>query len=65
MQRVRLSHAILCAGLCVVFAASAFAAVDEKTKEKPKDAPMLDDSTAKLTEFVDGKKKESMIDLMY
>jgi C-terminal processing protease CtpA/Prc len=65
MQRVHLSHAILAAGLCLAFAASTFAAADDQAKAKPKDAPTLDDSTATLTEFVDGKKKESKIDLKY
>ena len=64
MQRVRVSHAILCAGMCLAFAASASAALDDQ-KTKPKDAATLDDSTATLTEFVDGKKKETKIDLKY
>jgi S1-C subfamily serine protease len=64
MQRVHVSHAILCVGLCMAFAASTFAATDDQ-KTKPKDAPTLDDSTATLTEFVDGKKKQSKIELKH
>jgi S1-C subfamily serine protease len=64
MQRVRASHAILCAGLCLAFATFA-PADDESKKAKPKDAPTLDDSTATLTEVVDGKKKQSKLDLKY
>jgi C-terminal processing protease CtpA/Prc len=66
MQRIHVLLAVLCAGLCVACAASAFAVADEqKDKVKPKNAPTLDDATATLTEFVDGKKKESKIDLKY
>jgi S1-C subfamily serine protease len=50
----------------VAFAASTFAAADDQSnKVKPKDAPTLDDGTATLTEFVDGKKKQSKIELKY
>jgi S1-C subfamily serine protease len=63
MQRVHASLAILCAGLIVALAAPLFAADDPKAK--PKNAPTLDDSTATLTEFVDGKEKQSKIDLKY
>jgi S1-C subfamily serine protease len=66
MQRVHVSHAILCAVLGVAFAASTFAAADDQSnKVKPKDAPTLDDGAATLTEFVDGKKKQSKIELTY
>jgi S1-C subfamily serine protease len=63
MQRVHASLAILCAGLFVALAAPLFAADDEKAK--PKNAPTLDDSTAALTEVVDGKEKKSKIELKY
>jgi len=55
------------ATLCVLgLAALALAAADDtKDKEKPKDAPTLDDRTATLTEMADGKEKTSKIDLKY
>src|SRR5262249_36805382 len=44
---------------------AAAGADDKKDKEKPKDAPTLDDRTASLTEITDGKEKTTKIDLKY
>ena len=64
MQRVHASLAILCAGLIVALAVPTFAA-DGQKKAKPKNATTLDDAAGTLTEFVDGKQKQSKIDLKY
>jgi C-terminal processing protease CtpA/Prc len=55
-----------CATLFLVFGALALAgSLDEKDKEKPKDAATIDDAKATLTETVDGKEKTTKLDLKY
>jgi S1-C subfamily serine protease len=56
--------AVLCAALLFVLGSSVLLRADEK-KEKPKDAPTLDDRTAMLTETVDGKEKKTKVELKY
>jgi S1-C subfamily serine protease len=66
MNRFQASVAILGAALLFGLAAVALANADEnKDKEKPKDAPVLDDRTATLTEVVDGKEKKTKIELKH
>jgi S1-C subfamily serine protease len=63
MTRFRALTAALCAAALVCLAAVAAARADEK--EKPKDAPTLDDATAMLVETAGGKEKKTKIDLKY
>jgi hypothetical protein len=60
------SFSVVClaAALLVGLTAGAWAQ-EKKAKQKPKDAPTLDDRTATLTERVDGKKKETKLELKY
>jgi hypothetical protein len=51
--------------LLLCFTALAQAADDKKDKEKPKDAPTLDDDTATLTQTTGGKEKTTKLDLKY
>lgn len=64
MNRFRALAAVLCAASVFGLAAVALARADEP-KEKPKDAPTLDDGTAMVTETVDGKEKTTKLDLKY
>jgi S1-C subfamily serine protease len=63
----RLLRALTVASTVLLFGlvSVAAAADDEKDKEKPKNAATLDDATATLTEMVDGKPKESKVDLKH
>jgi S1-C subfamily serine protease len=63
MYRLRALVAVLCVASVFCLAAVALARIDDK--EKPKDAPTLDDRTAMLTETVGGKEKTTKIDLKY
>jgi membrane-associated protease RseP (regulator of RpoE activity) len=65
MIRFRALLLVVCASLVLAFAAGLQAASDEEKKGKPKDAAILDDATATLTETVDGKEKKTKIDLNY
>jgi hypothetical protein len=66
MNRFSRGLAVLATGLLLAMAALAQAApADDKDKEKPKDAPMLDDGTAMLTETSGGKEKKTKLDLKY
>jgi len=64
MKRFQRSAASTCAVLLLVLAGAAMAGADEKDKDKPK-GPTLDDAKGTLTETVDGKAKETKIDLKY
>jgi hypothetical protein len=65
MNRSRILGALVCAAVFFGFAALAFARADDDKKEKPKGAPTLDDRTGTLTTTVEGKEKESKVDLKY
>jgi S1-C subfamily serine protease len=61
---------VFAAGLTMVVllgltASATWSMDDEKTKDKPKDAPTLDDQTGTLTQTVDGKEKKTELDLKY
>jgi membrane-associated protease RseP (regulator of RpoE activity) len=57
----------LCTSLAVLAAVSVIAlgAALAGAGDKPKDATVLDDRTATVTETVDGKEKESKVELKY
>ncbi len=63
----RFQRGLMAVSMVLLFglAGVALAAFDEKSKDKPKDASTLDDATGTLTEMVDGKPKESKVDLKY
>jgi S1-C subfamily serine protease len=63
MTRFRAFALVLC--VASVFCLAAVAALPADDKEKPKDAPTLDDGKATVTETVDGKEKTSKLDLKY
>jgi hypothetical protein len=63
MSRLCTSLAVLCAA-SVIGLSTGLASADDKT-DKPKDATTLDDRTATVTETVDGKEKESKVELKY
>jgi S1-C subfamily serine protease len=54
--------AVLCAASVIGLGAARTSAEE---KDKPKDAATLDDRTATVTQTVDGKQKESKVDLKY
>jgi S1-C subfamily serine protease len=60
----RFAIGCLAAALIVGLAVGAWAD-DKKAKQKPKDAPTLDDRTGTLTEVVGGEKKERKLELKY
>ncbi len=63
MTRFQRSVTIVCAALLFGLGTVALASSDEKDKEKPK--TMFDDAKGTLTETVDGKPKETKVDLKY
>jgi hypothetical protein len=63
MTRFRTFALVLC--VAFVFCLAAVALVRADDKEKPKDAPTLDDGKATVTETVDGKEKTTKLDLKY
>jgi S1-C subfamily serine protease len=64
MTRFRMVAAVLCAASVFGLAAVALGRADE-AKEKPKNAPTLDDAKATVTEPVDGQEKTRKLDLKY
>jgi S1-C subfamily serine protease len=65
MNRFQCLMRVFCAMLFFVVASVALARDDEKDKDKPKNAAMIDDAKGTLTETVDGKPKETKLDLQY
>jgi len=63
MTRLQRLVTIVCAALLFGLGAAALAGSDEKDKDKPKST--FDDATGTLTETVDGKPKETKVDLKY
>lgn len=66
MKRFATLVAVVGASLLLGLSALAWAASpDDKAKDKPKNAATFDDSTATLTENLDGKEKTTKVDLKY
>ena len=64
MSRFRPQVAVLCIVLLLGLGTLVRGGV-KNDKEKPKDAPTLDDRTATLTEVAGGKEKQTKVDLKY
>jgi S1-C subfamily serine protease len=66
MNRFRTSLLVLGVFFLFGFTAITFARSDEKKeKQRPKNAPVLDDSTGTLTEMMDGKENTRKLDLKH
>jgi membrane-associated protease RseP (regulator of RpoE activity) len=65
MNRFPASVGVLLVALLFGLSAVTLAAADDKEKEKPKNAPTLDDASATLTQTVDGKEKTTKLELKY